>query len=225
MLLLGDSFANSAYQALRPLAEEQGWGLATFVRPGCPWMDDVFNDVGNDISERCADSKQLQRDVVAALQPDVIVIHSYPYREANPEPPRVSTGEVLTMEEAAAAAEATLGAFVDGGARVVFVEPTPFAEDGANVDDCLKVASWADDCDFDAIEVDSELNRAVRERAEEDPAVWFASINDQICDGSTCAAALGDLALMADSSHVSGGVWVRLRGVLLRPLDEAIAAG
>ena len=51
VMLLGDSFANRIYQALRPLAEENEWGLSSFVRPGCPWMDDVFNNVANDISD------------------------------------------------------------------------------------------------------------------------------------------------------------------------------
>ena len=35
----------------------------------------------------------------------------------------------------------------------------------------------------------------------------------------------GDLALMQDRTHLSGGVWVRLRNVLLHPIEAALAAG
>jgi peptidoglycan/LPS O-acetylase OafA/YrhL len=224
VMLLGDSFANRIYQGLRPLAEQEGWGLSAYVRPGCPWMDDVINDVGNDISERCAQDKALQDQAIAELAPDVVVIHSYPYREANDKMTRLSTGEKLSPAEVADAAQATIDRLVDAGIEVVYVEPTPFAADGSNVDECLKVATWADECAFESIDVDSPLNEAMRRRAEEDPRVRFASMNELFCEDLACEPTLGDLAVMADSTHVSGGAWLKVRGLLRQPISEALAA-
>jgi peptidoglycan/LPS O-acetylase OafA/YrhL len=221
VMVIGDSFANRVYQAVRPLAEEQGWGLSAYVRPGCPWMDDVYNDVGDEFADQCIRDKALQEQVVANMDPDVIVIHSYPYREANNKMTRLSTGERLDPDEVAAAANATIDRFVDAGISVVYVEPTPFPADGSNADDCLKVATWADECDFEPIDVDSPLNQAMRDRAETDPDVSFVSINDLFCDDDECSAALGTLAMMGDTTHVSGGIWVKLRNVLLGPIEDA----
>jgi len=224
VMLVGDSFANRIYHGLRPLAEEQGWGFSSFARPGCPWMDDVYNDVKNTISEQCKRDKHLQDEVIANVDPDVIVVHNYPYRQANKKMTRISTGEVLTQAEVAEAAEQTIDRFEAAGAKVVVVEPTPFAADGTNVDDCLKLATWSDDCDFEPIDVDSPLDQAMRTRAADDPDVWYTSINDQICDRTTCTAVLGDLAVMSDETHVSGGLWVQLRNLLLDPIQQAIDA-
>jgi hypothetical protein len=224
ILLLGDSFANRIYQGLRPLAEEQQWGLAAFARPGCPWMDDVYNDVRNDISDRCKRDKHLQEEVVASVDPDVVVIHSFPYRDKNLHMTRLSTGETMTQAEVAAAADATIDTLVRGGRKVVFVEPTPYAADGSNVDECLDVARWADECDFAPIDVDSPLNKAMRERAARDPDVEFVSINDLLCTTQRCSSVLGDMAVMADRTHISGGVWVKLRDALLKPIEQAVGA-
>jgi peptidoglycan/LPS O-acetylase OafA/YrhL len=224
VLLLGDSFANRIYQGLRPLAEEHDWGLGAFARPGCPWMQDVYNAVGDDISDRCARDKHLFEEVVSTVDPDIVVIHSYPYRAANHHMTRVSTGDTMTQEEVAAAADKTIDYLVDAGRTVVFVEPTPYAADDSNVDECLKVATWADQCDFEPIDVDSPLNQAMRARAAQDPKVYFASINDLFCTTQKCSPVLGDTAVMADSTHVSGGIWVKLREVLLLPIEEAIGS-
>jgi len=222
VMLLGDSFANRIYQGLRPLAEENAWGLSAYVRPGCPWMDDVYNNVKNDISDRCASDKHLQEEAIASVKPDIVVIHSYPYREANNKLTRVSTGEVLTQEQVAQAANDTVDHIEATGARVVFVEPTPFAADGSNVDDCLKLATWADECDFEPIDVDSPIDQAMRERAEDDPDLWFASINGLFCEDKTCRSVIDDMTVMGDETHVSGGLWVRLRNVILAPIQQAI---
>ena len=162
--------------------------------------------------------------VVEDVDPDVVVIHSYPYREANDKMTRVSTGEVLSAEEVADAANETVDYFTEQGIPVVFVEPTTFAADSSNADDCLKLSTWADDCDFEPIDVDSPLDQAMRQRAEDDPAVTFVSINDLLCTESTCSAALGDLAVMGDKTHVSGGTWLKLRNLLLDPIQQAAAS-
>ncbi|MCU1371029.1 MAG: hypothetical protein JWO77_2223 [Ilumatobacteraceae bacterium] len=224
VMLVGDSFANRIYHGLRPLAEENGWGLSAYARPGCPWMDDVYNDIKNTISEQCARDKHLQSEVIANVAPDVIVIHNYPYRAANKKLTSVSTGKVLTPQEVAEAAEDTIDRFEAAGAKVVVVEPTPFAADERNVDDCLKLATWSDECDFKPIDVRSPLDEAMRRRAADDPDVWFTSINDQLCDAKSCTAVLGDLVAMSDETHVSGGIWVELRGTLLEPIQQALDA-
>jgi hypothetical protein len=223
-MLLGDSFANRIYQGLRPLAEEHHWELAAFARPGCPWMDDVYNDVKNDISDRCKRDKPLQAQAVDHVDPDVIVIHSYPYRAANVNLSSASTGRTLSQEEVAAAANETIDSFVDAGRKVVFVEPTPYAADGSNVNECLKVATWADQCDFDPIDVRSPIDEAMRRRAAKDPAVSFVSIDHLFCTRTRCRATLGNLAVMGDETHVSGGLWVKLRNVLLKPIEDAAAS-
>lgn len=224
VMLVGDSFATRIYQGLRPLAEEEGWGLSAFARPGCPWMDDVYNDIANTISKQCVRDKDLRDDAIEHVQPDVIVVHSYPYRQANEKLTRISTGERLTQAEVAEAADETIDRLTASGAKVVFVEPTPFAVDGTNVDDCLKVSAWSDECDFEPVNVDSPINRAVRQRAEEDPDVWFTSINDQICGEDVCTSVLGELGVMSDETHVSGGLWVQLRDLLREPIQEALDA-
>ncbi|HWJ62911.1 MAG TPA: acyltransferase family protein [Acidimicrobiales bacterium] len=222
VMLLGDSFANRIYQGLRPLAEDNGWGLSAYVRPGCPWMDDVYNNVKNDISDRCASDKHLQQEVIESVDPDIVVIHSYPYREANNKLTRISTGEVLSQEQVAQAANDTIDRIEATGAKVVFVEPTPFAEDSSNVDDCLKLSTWADECDFQPIDVNSPIDQAMRDRAETDPEMWFSSINDLFCDEQTCRSVIGSMTVMGDETHVSGGLWVRLRNVIAQPIQEAI---
>ena len=222
VMLLGDSFANRIYQGLRPLAEENGWGLSAFVRPGCPWMDDVYNNTKGDISEQCVRDKHLQQEVIESVDPDVVVIHSYPYREANNKLTRVSTGEVLSQDQVAQAAEETIDRIEATGAKVVFVEPTPFADDDSNVDDCLKLATWADECDFTPIDVNSPIDQAMRNRAETDPDLWFTSVNDLFCDDQTCRSVIGSMTVMGDETHVSGGLWVRLRNVILGPIQEAV---
>jgi peptidoglycan/LPS O-acetylase OafA/YrhL len=224
VLLIGDSFANQIYQGLRPLAEEHGWGLAAFVRPGCPWMDDVYNDVGNDISDRCASDKPLFDQVLAAVDPDVVVIHNFPYRELNRKMTRISTGRTMSQQEVADAATATVDRLEADGREVVFVEPTPYPADGSSSAQCLQVARWADECDFEPIDVDSLLNQAMRARAAEDPDVWFTSIDPVLCQERRCASTLGDVAVMADRTHTSGGIWVKLRRVLERPLEQAVDA-
>ena len=221
VMLIGDSFATRIYHGLRPLAEEHGWGLSAYVRPGCPWMDDVYNDIANQISKECKRDKHLQDEVIANVRPDVIVVHSYPYRTANKKLTRISTGERMSQDEVARAADATIDRWEEAGATVVYVEPTPFAADGTNVDDCLKVSTWADQCDYEPVAVDSPIDRAMRQRAADDPDVWFTSINDQLCTDDRCSAALGTLGVMSDETHVPGGVWVQLRDVLLRPIEEA----
>ena len=187
-------------------------------------MDDVYNDIENQISKECRRDKHLQAEAIANVAPDVIVVHSYPYRKANKRLTRISTGERMTQAEVARAANATIDRWEDAGAKVVFVEPTPFAADGSNVDDCLKVSTWADECDYEPVDVDSAIDRAMRTRAKEDPDVWFDSINDQLCTGDRCAAALGKLGVMSDETHVSGGVWVQLRDALLDPIERATSA-
>ena len=224
VMLVGDSFASRIYHAIRPLAEENGWGLSAFVRPGCPWMDDVYNDIKNQISKECVRDKHLQDEVIANVEPDVIIVHSYPYRAANKHLTRISTGEVLSQRQVAAAANRTIDRFEAAGATVVVVEPTPFAADGSNVDDCLKLSTWADQCDFEPVDVDSPIDRALRDRADEDPDVWFTGINDRICREDRCSSVSGDLAVMADETHVSGGLWVQLRDVILEPIQRAIDA-
>jgi hypothetical protein len=64
----------------------------------------------------------------------------------------------------------------------------------------------------------------MRRRAEADPRVRFASMNDLFCEELACEPTLGDLAVMADSTHVSGGAWLKVRNLLRQPISEAVAA-
>ena len=45
-----------------------------------------------------------------------------------------------------------------------------------------------------------------------------------ICREDRCSSVSGDLAVMADETHVSGGLWVQLRDVILEPIQRAIDA-
>ena len=64
----------------------------------------------------------------------------------------------------------------------------------------------------------------MRAKAADDPDVWFTSIDEVLCEAQRCSSTLGDVAVMEDRTHVSGGIWVKLRRVLERPIREAVEA-
>ncbi|NOX31956.1 MAG: acyltransferase, partial [Actinobacteria bacterium] len=207
VLLLGDSFGNPAYQGLRALADENGWQLSAFVRPGCPWMHDTYADVG-DIN-LCKDSKPLFDEIYAYVAPDIVVIHSRPYVNSQ-RVRRLSTNEIILRDDIIAIARETIADIQRRGAKVIFIEATPFAPDDYSVPNCLKTATWADECDFEFDMFDNAMTVAIKADAEIDPDLEFVSINQYLCEGRRCSAAIDGISVMADSSHASGGLFVWL---------------
>ncbi len=221
VLLIGDSFANQIYQGVRGAAEDNGWGLAAFTRPGCPWMLDVYTRVGGAFAEDCAADKPIFEEVYDFLQPDVVVVHAYPYVDSEPLT-SVSTEQRLTPADVTQAVNDSLDWFTSRGADVVMFGSTPIPDEASgSVIDCLKVAEWADECAFSPLTGGMTMDDAMQARAAADERVSYVPMMERFCPDK-CPPNAGNVRLYEDNSHVAGGVWYELRDEIAEPLRAAI---
>lgn len=208
VMLIGDSFGNQAYHAIRALADENGWQLGAFVRPGCPWMLDVYLNGAQ--ADLCRSSKPLFDEIYDHLEPDVVIIHGHPWARSQ-RITLVEGDEVVVGQEIIDEALESIAELTSRGARVVFLESTPFAPGKENVRNCLEVATWADECDFVFDRYEDPMSDAMNAAALTDADLQVVSLNHLICDEDECSSTLDGISVMADSTHVSGGLFVYLR--------------
>ncbi|MBS1698015.1 MAG: hypothetical protein JST25_06390 [Actinobacteria bacterium] len=180
VVVIGDSHANQFSGALRPVADERGWGVVMLMRP---WCSLETHEAGTDLASYCDDWQRDATEHVLAMHPDALFTI---ITAATPDTPD---------ERLIAGAGETVDRFVSAGIRVFGVRDNPRSA----VDNRYECAIEGTPCDFP---VEGAL-------AAENPAAPLADriglidFTPWICPNGLCLTEMGHVAVYLDTNHLS----------------------
>jgi hypothetical protein len=159
VMLLGDSNAIVLVPVFRELAERYDFTLSVATRAGCPWQADlVWHASDPALVDNCVEARaEWYGRILPALAPDLVVIAHVPRDEGSRddglvyEPVSGSLDGPALTDAVAAATASTLDDLTAGGARVVLLEPLPYAD--FDPTECLSGADQLGDCAYEAAAV------------------------------------------------------------------------
>ena len=153
MLLLGDSNAEMLVPAFTALAQQHDFTLSVSTRLGCPWQIGLLWAADDQrLLDNCVRGRTgWYEHIIPALHPDVVVVTSVPRDPGSRpdsffQPQDGALGDRSLNEVIAEATESSLVRLTDAGARVVILEPLPYADFDPNV--CLSGAVTVADCAY-----------------------------------------------------------------------------
>jgi hypothetical protein len=180
--LVGDSHAMKLWQALKAIAETEGWRLTTFLKaqceftlpelegtPGCPeWRAEVAERLGTD----------------------------------GPWDLVVTTGAAHATggEGAVEGYRAVWQPLIDAGADLVVVHDNPYLE--GDIRACI-ADNLADPSACDHPRADAFLPDAMAEAAQDLPGAAVVDLTELFCDATTCFAVVGGVITHRDYTHVT----------------------
>ena len=205
MAVVGDSHAQTLYHALAPMAELDGYGLAFFLKGGCP-----FNLEGSDRwqgNQRpaavCGDWSREALDGIRALQPDVVVTMSY-VGSTWSDSTKAEAGFARTWDELGPSVPVVvLRDYPTTGGRW---SPECLAQNPHNEGACAVLQPTATPPDA-AFESAKKLGQG------------HVDLSDIFCDAERCYPVVGSLPVYWDSDHITGTFARSLAPVLATHLD------
>ncbi|KJL36876.1 acyltransferase family protein [Microbacterium azadirachtae] len=180
VVVIGDSHANQFSGALRPVADERGWGVVMLMRP---WCSLETHEEGTDLSNYCDDWQRDATDLVVSMHPDALFTI---VTAASPDSPdeRLIDGVNETVDR-----------FLSEGIRVVGVRDNPRSA----VDNRYECAIEGHPCNF-------PVEQAL---AAENPAapladrIGLVDFTPWICPNGLCLTEMGHVAVYLDTNHLS----------------------
>ena len=191
---VGDSHANAWFPAIDAWAASAHWKFIQYAKAACP--PGIYPADINPISHRVYTECNKWRDAVfarvAAMKPDVVLITSQ-MRVLAIDP----TGMIQTIDN-----------FRGAGARVLYLEDTPFAGKVGLIPDCLALNSKdIQRCSSTRSDPSTRLEGMIQRTVEIaaakragatliDPLPWF-------CTATVCPPVIDGIVVYADNHHIT----------------------
>lgn len=209
IMLLGDSNAEVLIPAFTALAEQHDFTFSVSTRLGCPWQLGLSWEAKD---QRLIDNCESGRttwydDLLPALRPDIIVVVNVPrdpgsrpdafFVPGDGAPANRSLNQVI-----ADATAASLVRLTADGARVVILEPLPYA----NFDpvECLSGATTVADCSYQTPTVPYPTESIYRSEAIENSDVFSLDYDRIACPFlPTCVPMIDGELVFRNEFHLS----------------------
>ena len=209
VVLFGDSHANQWFNALDTIAKREHWRLVPYTKGGCPppYYPDFYLDELKRVYTECYAWRDAVFARIAALRPSLVVIGSEARVEAIKAGPGATTSLVRGLRQ--------------NGAKVVFMEDTPFP--GFEVPDCLAQHPSSIDSCMVTIEK-SKITEEQRNVENAGALAGGATLVDPLpwlCVRDLCPPVIGDTVVYADGSHLTG-TYSTLLAPFLAPALRAV---
>jgi peptidoglycan/LPS O-acetylase OafA/YrhL len=227
LVLFGDSHAMQWINAMRKVADEEGWHLVTLVKPGCAASDINPHELAGP-SDSCKLWRVQAIAKILDLAPYAVVMASYNGATVQGD---MVTPSLMPVDEVRTGTRSTLLQLRAAGLRVVVLRDSPLPP--FNVPACLgrsigRANSTVDPCAFDASRaLNASAFKAERAAGEGLTNVDYLDLNDLICPGTFCPAVQDGRIVYRDESHLAGSYAESLAGEvaarLSRVLDRAPA--
>ncbi|MEX1295708.1 MAG: SGNH hydrolase domain-containing protein [Candidatus Limnocylindrales bacterium] len=204
-MLVGDSHAAQWLPALDAYAAEQGWRLEVHTKAACAVIDvPVWERSQRSVFDRCINWRDKVQKHIRQTKPEVVYVGlSRDYELWN--------GTVIQSSDATTYWREQLTSYLASigkpAAEVVLLAETPFL----NYDpvDCLADPGIAS-CDPPTNRVVDRDYAALERRAASDAGAQLLSINDLLCDESTCPVVVDDDVVFRDNHHLTASYMERL---------------
>jgi len=180
VVVIGDSHANQFSGALRPVADERGWGVVMLMRP---WCSLESYETGTESADYCDAWQRAAVSKVLSLKPDAVFTI---ITAASPD-----TADERLID----GAEDVVDTFTSAGIKVVGVRDNPRSA----VTNYYECAISHQPCDFP---VENAL-------AEENPALALGDritpidLTPWMCPNGLCLTEMGHVAVYLDNNHLS----------------------
>lgn len=179
VVVVGDSHAEQIMAAMRPLADEDGWGMTALLRGGCSL------ERRDDVSDETPECSQWQEGAIAyihALHPDAVLT-------------TVTASEIDSPNERMLnGIDAITAGFAEDGIRVIGVRDNPrFSID------MYECALEDGDCDRAVGDAVQPENPAI----ELDEWVTLIDFTPSLCPDDVCSAVIGNVAVYIDDNHLT----------------------
>ncbi|RUR01886.1 acyltransferase family protein [Labedella endophytica] len=212
MFVIGDSTALAYSPAFRAIADQSGgqWRITTIGLYGCRFTDVLLEGDGDGVMESCEGRKQGIAEMIAAEQPDMVVIAEAFVGGHTTSGQDLSPGEIV---DATARYAAGLGV----GDRVTYLAPPPL---GADLGSCYTQVSAPADC---AVRVDDTWRAFdAAGAATAGAGAWtYVSSIPFSCAGDVCPAFAGSLPTKFDQVHLTTAFSEHIAPALRRLLADA----
>jgi peptidoglycan/LPS O-acetylase OafA/YrhL len=211
-VVLGDSIAVSWLPAIIGALEPAGYRVQSLTMQGCPVAaTDVYPSASSQlVYEKCNEHRDWARAQVERLNPSLIIMSdSFLSLERLVSGAK---GDAARAEWESAYSEAITSLPAET-AKVNIMAP-PGAK---NLQECYTPISTPADCMRPIMDEWNILRSA--ERSSSDAAgVTFVDVEDWFCDGPSCPAFVGTMAVYADTGHLTGAFSSRLAPVVAEAL-------
>jgi len=202
--VVGDSHAAMLMPALRPIAEDLGWRLDTYLGFGCQWRDQ------GDRSDCAAVMAEMDAQLTDPEQPYDVIITSGARWAAQQD------GAAEEFASAWAPATAL-------GTRVLAIKDSPTVDQG--VLDCVQRVGFdprTDACGMPASAAAEPPDPMVTASAQVDGA-RLIDLDDLYCRADACPAVIGGVLVYRDTvSHITGTYMQTMEPFLRERLDAAV---
>jgi len=194
IVLFGDSHAAQWMPALHQVASQNGWRLIVHVKKACPTAE-IPTDKDPNRTD-CVPWRQAVIDRIAALQPDLVIMSAYRYKQvgaaAGRDPDQVwSEGLDLTLQKMQGGAKRIL--LLGDSATPADDVPSCVAGRLSNVGSCMNSRDNA--------------VRPGRLGVERDLAARFGAsfipTSDWMCTDTVCPVVVGNVLMYRDNSHIT----------------------
>jgi peptidoglycan/LPS O-acetylase OafA/YrhL len=207
VLIVGESHAIMITPLMEEIARRRGLELSALYLPYCPWTDGVQY---KGVARNCFDD---QRDafetVIPAYDPDIVVLAHRPIDDPQ-NPIAIAAEDVGPVEgqagtEAlAASVEDVVRGLVDGGQKVVIVEPVAAAPVDEDPIACLSEARFLEECRFVASPGPLAEERVMRDLDDEFDGVWSLDLDPLACPYlPICDPVVGGQVVRKDTHHLT----------------------
>jgi hypothetical protein len=214
--LVGDSHAAHWFPALERLAKHEGWGVVTFVKVACPFIDMRVRNVALKREYReCAAFNEATIRRLADLKPDLTLVSVS----------RISTRPVNASEDTVSAKGQAVGRMLGRlPGRVLLIVDTPYA--GQDVPGCLS----AHKRDIDACAIPHKTAftdhlGGVEKVAAEASGAGLVDLTSRICVEDPCPVVVNGMIVFRDAGHLTATFSRSLAPGLLAAIDSALGSG
>jgi hypothetical protein len=193
--VMGDSHANAWFPAMVAFATEHHWRFVLYAKAGCPpgIYPNYFSELTNRIYTECDTWRSAVFDRVNTLKPQAVIV----------------TSQTRTVAVEPAGMAQTVTNLGGSGARVIYLEDTPYPGTTVGaIPDCL--AAHPDDiqqCSLDRADPLNRLDAMIQRTTESDAAknagATVMDPTDWFCTATTCPAIIGNIVVYADNSHTT----------------------
>ena len=194
IVLFGDSHAAQWMPALHQVASQNGWRLIVHVKKACPTAE-IPTDKDPNRTD-CVPWRQAVIDRIAALQPDLVIMSAYRYKQvgaaAGRDPDQVwREGLDLTLQKMQGGAQRIL--LLGDSATPADDVPSCVAGRLSNVGSCMNSRDNA--VRPGRLGVERELAAQY--------GVSFVPTSDWMCTDSVCPVIVGNVLMYRDNSHIT----------------------
>ena len=220
LVLFGDSHAAQWFPAVDSMTTLRGWTLVNLTKTGCPTVTLAVpnSNLGRRYTE-CDTWRANAIRRIVTMRPTIVLV-------ANARTYNVIIGSTAPLTDSSAAAlrewhdglVRTLTALGPSGARLVVLEDTPHP--GFDVPRCL-VTRINDParCDLSAkAALNPQQSMTERAAVRAVPGASYISLNETMCDATSCPAQRDGVVRFRDNSHLS----VRFAASLAPTLSQAL---